>query len=333
MGRPPSARGGIQPIRPIGVTRRAGRRTQDSSACGRRGLTIIEVIVVLAIIVAASLVLLMMLPRARERARLTSCTFNLSQVGKAIALYDQTFNHLPSVGGLASLDDLSDARPTGLLRTLMVALQLADFTGLKDARTPPEVQPGLVPGELPVSGFVCPSDPNALAGRFAAPVSYRATTGDSPAEGNGAFGAGRSLSLAVVEAGDGASYTAAFSERLAGDNQPRHPALFNYQVAPGMLSAVGCPDGGDPARWRGDAGSSWRWADYRSTLYHHALLPNAKNSCIALDGQSALIGASSGHVDGVNLLKLDGSVSLVKPTVNPKVWKELAKLGASNDLE
>jgi hypothetical protein len=322
-----SATGGIRPIR------RATRPSSALSAGGRRGLTVVEVIVVLAIIVAAGLVLLMMLPRAREHARLAGCTFNLSQIGKAVSLYDEMFNHLPSVEGLASLDDRSDARPTSLLGTLLAALQLADFTGLKDARTAPEAQPGLVPGEMPVPGFICPSDPNALAGRFVAPVSYRATTGDSPVDGNGAFGGNRVLKLADIESGDGVGYTAAFSERLVGDDQPQHPALFNYQVASGKVGTAGCPDRDDPASWRGDAGSSWRWSDYRSTLYNHALPPHAPSSCIALDGQSALLGASSGHVGGVNLLKLDGSVSLAKPTVDPKVWKELAKLGAPADLE
>ena len=75
------------------------------------------------------------------------------------------------------------------------------------------------------------------------------------------------------------------------------------------------------ARWHGDAGSSWVVADYRSTLYNHALLPNAPLSCVAADGQTAFMGASSGHVRGVNLLMLDGSVKLVLPTIDRRVWK------------
>ena len=38
------------------------------------------------------------------------------------------------------------------------------------------------------------------------------------------------------------------------------------------------------------------------------------------------MGASSGHVRGVNLLMLDGSVKLVVPTIDPVVWREFATL-------
>ena len=36
------------------------------------------------------------------------------------------------------------------------------------------------------------------------------------------------------------------------------------------------------------------------------------------------MGASSGHVRGVNLLMLDGAVKLVVPTIAPAVWREFA---------
>ena len=95
-----------------------------------------------------------------------------------------------------------------------------------------------------------------------------------------------------------------------------------------------CPPGGCSAswleevsaRWHGDAGSSWAVAGYRSTLYNHALAPNAPVSCVGGDGQAAFMGASSGHVRGVNLLMLDGSVKLVVPTIDPAVWREFATL-------
>ena len=42
----------------------------------------------------------------------------------------------------------------------------------------------------------------------------------------------------------------------------------------------------------------------------------------------AFMGLSSGHVRGVNLLLLDGSVSLVTPAIDPKIWKEFARIGS-----
>jgi hypothetical protein len=61
-------------------------------------------------------------------------------------------------------------------------------------------------------------------------------------------------------------------------------------------------------------------------LYNHALTPNGRPSCIADDGRTAFMGASSGHVRGINLLRLDGSVTLTLPTIAPKVWRDLAAI-------
>jgi prepilin-type processing-associated H-X9-DG protein len=224
-------------------------------------------------------------------------------------------------------------RSAGPLRTLLESLQLPDLTELHDLNSPLKPQPGRVPVEMPVPGFVCASDPNATAGIFSAPISYRATTGDSPSGDDGVFAPGRLRRLRDVEAADGLSYTAAFSERLAGDNQPNAAAPGNYRVVPGPLSGTGCPGDGGLSGWRGDAGSSWAWADYRFTLYNHALLPDARPSCVASDGKSAFMGASSGHDRGVNLLLLDGSVTVVRPSIDPKVWREFARINPPEPTE
>ncbi len=134
-----------------------------------------------------------------------------------------------------------------------------------------------------------------------------------------------------VENGDGSSFTAAFSERLAGDREPSHPAPWNYQLVTDPLSAAaGCPASTDPSAWRGDAGSSWRSSEYRATLYNHALPPGGQPSCIAADGQAAFIGASSGHPRGVHVLLLDGSVPLIRASIDLRVWRAFATLGPSN---
>jgi type II secretory pathway pseudopilin PulG len=289
---------------------------------------LLEVIVVIVLISIVALLLLLGLSQGREQARLAGCRKNLGQIGFALSLYDQMHHRLPEIGDLGSPGEQSGSGPAaaGPLKIMLETLQLPDFTELKDGKSLPRRGQGPVPGEIPVPGFVCGSDPNALAGRFTAPISYRATTGDNPAGDNGAFAAGGSVSLRSVEAADGLSYTAAFSERLAGDGQSGNPARHNYQIVPAPVPALGCPDSGDPSNWRGDASSSWPSSDYRSTLYNHAMPPNGYPSCIASNGRSAFMGASSGHVRGVNLLLLDGSVTLVRPTINPMVWKEFARI-------
>ena len=295
---------------------------------GRAGITLADVIVLLMVIGASSLLLLMGVSRAREQARLVGCRKNLGQIGMALGLYDQMNGHLPEIGPAGPPDGVTEPPSPSPLKILLVALQLPDLTEIRDRKNRPEPRPGQLPDEVRVPGFVCASDPNALAGRFPAPINYRAVTGDGLRGENGAFAPGPARSLAEIEALDGLSYTAAFSERLVGDNQAGHSAPINYQILPTPLPSGGCPQLSDPSVWHGDAGSSWTSAGYRSTLYNHALQPNGRPSGIAIDGRSAYMGASSGHVGGVNLLLLDGSVSLIRHSINPKVWRDYAAINA-----
>jgi prepilin-type N-terminal cleavage/methylation domain-containing protein/prepilin-type processing-associated H-X9-DG protein len=298
-----------------------------------RGVTLIEVIVVAAIITIGLLFLLMMVPRSREQARLLSCQKNLGQIGKALAIYDQLEHQLPTIAALAGIDGPNEKKSRGPLRIMLDALKLPDLTMLADEEIKIMAMPGQAPGEIPVPGFVCGSDPNATAGVFRAPISYRAPTGDSAAGENGLFAPGRVIKREDVEATDGLSYTAAYSERMVGDNKKGSDSLGNYRFVLGPLAGTGCPGDVGDKPLLGDAGSSWNSADYRSTLYNHALVPNHRPSCLAVDGQTAFMGASSGHVRGVNLLFLDGSVSLVTPAIDPKIWKEFARISLPRKSE
>jgi Protein of unknown function (DUF1559) len=303
------------------------REPRCPRADARGGLSAPEVIVLLVLFVLTVLVILMMLPRGREQARMTACQRNLAHVGFALALYDQLEHGLPAADGFAGFESPRELRAKSPLRKLLETLEQPSLLGVVDAKTRPEPQPGQVPGEVPVPGFMCASDPNATAGLFAAPISYRACTGDMPAGENGAFASDRKLSLRDIQERDGTSFTAAFSERLVGDNRAPGSAAFNYTIAPGPLPPTGCPLPMVSSLWRGDAGSSWVSADYRSTLYNHALLPNGQPSCIDAGGTAAFMGASSGHVSGVNLLFMDGRVMVVRPSIDQKIWKEFARIG------
>jgi len=240
-------------------------------------------------------------------------------------LYDQTQHQLPTIDRPEPIDDSERDGSPGPLKILLQTLRQADFLGLAPNATPPHPT-GPVPGEVLVPGFICSSDPNATAGLFQAPISYRGNTGGDHLGRSGVFAPGRRISLAEIEQEDGLSYTAAFSERLVGDSLDGHLSPWNYAAA-GPLPAQGCSlvwlkD--QVTDWRGDAGSSWVVAGYRSTLYNHALQPGSPLSCVAMDGQSAYMGASSGHSRGVNLLMLDGSVKLVLPSIDSKVWRNFA---------
>lgn len=285
-----------------------------------RGVGAPEVLVVLALLFLLVTIALFALPRRRETARRGACQRNLMQIGVALALYERAEGSLPTVPRLGT-----EPMPYGCpLKSLLEALVLPDLTELSSNPKLPSRRPGVVAGERPVPGFVCPSD-RSEASRvgFPAPVSYRATTGDSPGGSNGGFAPGRRTNLSDIEAGDGRGFTAAFSERLLGTYQDgdRNPA--NYLIVPGAVVGRSCLDAGS-GTWRGDAGWSWAEASWRSTLYSHALTPGAAPSCVSQDARTALMGASSGHPAGVNVLMFDGSVRVVTSTVAPQVWYALA---------
>ena len=303
---------------------------RDRPGPARAGISGADVLVVLIIVFLTTLVILMLLSRGREHARMASCQNNLAHVGRALALYDHLEHKLPTVPHLATLDTPATSLPKSPLRAMLEALVQPNLLGITDDKTPPPPRPGEVPGERPVPGFVCSSDPNATSGQFPAPNSYRACTGDGRLGENGAFQPGRAISLKEVEERDGLSYTAAFSERLVGDNLANHAAARNYTIPRDRILADTCPGPPDLSSWRGDAGSSWVSSDYRSTLYNHALPPGAQSSCIESSGRTALMGASSGHVRGVNMLLLDGRVMVVLPSINTKIWKEFARIGATD---
>lgn len=264
---------------------------------GHRGVTLLEVVTVLVLVIMAGLIFVTMIPRQRENSRAMICRANLMRIGVATGKYVQADGLLPEVklgGGESPLSRL-----------------FPQFGQGKDAGRIPE--------------FICPSDPRALGEGLPAPVSYRATTGDSVAGAGGAFAPGRAISFDEVESADGASYTAGFAERLVGDGQEGSIGPWNYSEVAGPVPEGGCPDEAS-GNWRGDAGGDWRVSGWRDTLYNHAALPNAERSCIATDGATARMGASSGHVREIHVLMLDGSVRAVAPTIDGKIWRQLARI-------
>lgn len=287
---------------------------------GRSGLTVIEVIVVLLVVGFLFLVLITVLPRQRESARLAGCRNNLRGIGQALALYDQFGGALPFLVSLES------AEGPGPCLLMLDTLDVPDFVALDRSEKAAKPTPGSLPRAGRVPGFLCLSDPNTASPLHPSPISYRACAGDSTIGANGAFAPGRLISMTEVEGGDGRAFTAAFSERLLGSGVDQRSAPSNHAVVEEPLGSRGCPQ--RPLEfWKGDAGSSWVEASWRSTLYNHAMVPNAWPSCVTEDGRAGFMGASSGHVEGVNVLILDGSVRTVRPTVALAIWKALATIG------
>ncbi|HIE50716.1 MAG TPA: DUF1559 domain-containing protein [Armatimonadetes bacterium] len=64
----------------------------------RKGFTLIELLVVIAIIAILAAILFPVFARAREKARMSSCTSNLRQLGMACLMYAQDYDEMLPVG-------------------------------------------------------------------------------------------------------------------------------------------------------------------------------------------------------------------------------------------
>lgn len=284
-----------------------------------RGLGAVEVIVIIALLTFLALCVLIVLPKGRETSRMAGCQKNLMQIGVGLQLYEQANRHYPT------MPRLGEAR-TGdsTVQAMLKALALPDFLDLRDPTQAPK------PTESPyrgarVAGLACPSDPQAISGTFQTALSYRGNAGDGTDGSNGPFSPGVHVTSSMVEDGDGLSYTAGFAERLVGTGRDRERGPMNYAVVPGAVTGP-CGSLDDGRRWRGDAGSSWDEPGWRSAIYSHAVSPNALTSCVADDGLTASMTASSPHPGRINVMMLDGSLRGINPTIDLSVWKALGSI-------
>src|SRR4051794_9102716 len=94
-------------------------RIAKSQAHRRAGYTAVDVLVVLLLIGIVFFFLLMAMPRGREAARQVSCQKNLSQIGLALGLYDQTQGCLPTIGEPAPIEPRTTSGSAGPLRILL----------------------------------------------------------------------------------------------------------------------------------------------------------------------------------------------------------------------
>lgn len=286
--------------------------TITSKTCRRNGLAVAETIVVAVLVAIVVMLLLMYSLSSREQSRRLACASRLRDIGELLILHDQATGALPTIAALAG-DGRGEGAASGF--ETLFKLELADSARQSEA--------GAIVERIR-SGLVCPSDPNALADRSGLATSFRFNTGDDIFGRGGPFAPGAKISIEAVEAGDGAQYTVAVSERLVGD-QSTTADISGYRLVDGPIDAAGCPPA--PAGLRGDAGRDRRRNGWRDTLYNHSAGPQSFPACITADGLAARLSATSGHPGLVQALMLDGGVRSWTATTDLKIWAEAATVG------
>jgi len=322
----------------------------------RRGVTLVELLVVVAIVATLVAVLLPGVQAAREAARRSHCTNNLRQLALAAASHESARGRYPIGAESRQWDErpnfphqffrwslLAHLSPfyeeERLLRGLDLTVPL--YIGLTPDAIAPQNKP-IVSVKVPL--FLCPSDRMAAVSSLFGPTNYGGCAGSgagggTPFDTDGLFFINSRVRPKDVT--DGLSKTVAFSESLLGDGPVAvtTPAGITAATGYGFVFTAPLTDAACSRPFYYNftdlRGFSWANGEYRTTLYNHARRPNDPTlDCLAAQMSSADLArmyagygwraARSRHVGGVNVALADGAVRFVEDGVDPAVWKAAA---------
>ena len=305
------------------------------AAVSRRGVTIVEVLVVILLIAVLVALLLPAVVSSRVAARNMTCKNNLRQIGLALLGYETQWTAIPN--GLTHKYEL------------LPYLGHSDLYGLRGTEDPPPAPPGSSWRQLEsivVPEYICPAD--GTASRIGDPglgvANYAGCFGTGFLDGelNGVFTlVSKTGFIGIRDCTDGASNTVAMSEILHADGTSsrlrtlwRTPEQWQTSAELPLLVDYCERMPPDPVAFgfRGDAnrrGRPWFNGDFGCGLYNHTLPPN-RPSC--RNGGNSITGvytATSLHAGGVHVLFLDGHVQFIAQDVDQMVWRDFASRSSS----
>ena len=312
----------------------------------REAYTLIELLSVMGLIALLVGILVPATQSARESARRVSCLSKLRQLGLGLSNFESARTHYPS-SWLASTP-IYNGRTSGWsshaqLLPFIEHQDLYDEIDFRKQYAQVSLPGGEPIGTERIAELICPSEPgdrtcvvNDKPCHY--PLNYGANVGvwfvyDPILNrgGEGAFYPNSRLRSKAFE--DGKSRTVAFAEVKAWTPYFRNAARFQPQLPmPDSVSSMG-------GQFRPTTGHT-RWVDGRaqSTGVTATFTPNTfvpyefegmvydidwNNQCEGLSpdvSTYSAVTARSHHGGGVNVVRMDGSSSLVRDLVDVSVW-------------
>ncbi len=326
----------------------------------RRGIKLIEVMAILAILAIVLGVVLPIFQRSREEARRTECVRNLKQIGLALHGYHAAFGCLPpagescsGIGGVTGPQNFSIKARILPFMEMMPVYNSINFavSAAWNNNSPQSTVDGQFMNatvrSVRIYSYICPSDvnesssPSDLHGPASSYAENRGTGryyNNWNASGIAYYpGCDPHLNRTVTfdRITDGLSQTAAFSEFVKGKGTMNQDGLhmvyagdvaaFAYNQADGDRKTAESCQNSSTFRWD-YKGEHWMVSDSgRGGGYFHIQRPNRK-ACAGPGGFDSVIGASSYHPGGVNVLMMDGAVMFAKNGVSFEIWRGIGTI-------
>jgi len=294
----------------------------------RRGLSLVELLVVMAILGVLFSILFVVIQAVRESARRFECQHRMRQISLAVASYESSYRCFPQAnndhGGF--LSTILPFNEKDLIYREVVTFVASGEDWAKFSRKIPE--------------YICPSDSAAAlvtSGASGAGSNYSGNSGSwigSTRKFDGIFsplydfGFGGGI-VKARDVTDGMSTTNCLSECLrANGNYHRLRVNWNLPILyhERRVFADACnsvPSNAHADGWEGNRSSRgypWISGNLTVTLHNHIGTPNSPSCYNKSMIPTAMSTATSLHQGGVNAAMADGSIGFVSEAIDSDIW-------------